>query len=66
MLFKIVLAVYVSVIWVYCLYKSLAGVDETKTDFTVVLEWNAYLIDLLWVLSYVEEWKKIRFYLIEK
>ena len=61
---KIALAVYSSVIWIYCLYKSLSGMEENKTDFTVVLEWNAYLIDLLWILSYAEEWKRIKICLI--
>ena len=63
MLAKIILAIYVSMVWVYCLIR-LTVKDENSTDFTVVLEWNAYLIDLLWVLSYAEEWRKIKLCLI--
>ena len=61
---KIALAVYSLIIWIYCLYHSLKGI-ENKTDFTVVLEWNAYLIDLLWILSFAEEWKRVKICLIE-
>lgn len=53
MLLKIALAVYISLIWSYCLYHILTK-QQNSTDFTVVLEWNAYLINLLWILSFAE------------
>ena len=43
------LAVYITIMWIFCLYHVL---NENGTDFTVVLEWNAFMINLLWVLSY--------------
>jgi len=64
MWFKIFLAVYITIVWVYCLSRSLSSEDENKTDFTVVVEWNAYLIDIMWVLSYAEEWKQIKLCLV--
>ena len=63
---KMLLAVYITVTWFYCLYKNLAGESFLgKTDFTVVLEWNAYIIDLFWILSYLPEWKQLQLCLIE-
>lgn len=63
LLLKMVLAVYVTAVWIYCLFHS---VKENKTDYTVVLEWNAYLINLFWILSFAAEWKQIKVCLIEK
>lgn len=56
---KMMLMLYISAVWVYCLYR-LTVKNDNGADFTVVLEWNAYLIDLLYILSYAEEWKKIK------
>lgn len=66
---KICLGVYVTIVWVYCLYRSMGGEDKLglgKTDYTVVVEWNAYLINLLWILSFAAEWRQIKVCLICK
>lgn len=60
---KIALATYITIVWVYCLYHS---VKSNSVDYTVVVEWNAYLINLLWILSFAEEWKQIKICLISK
>jgi hypothetical protein len=60
---KLVLAVYVSAVWLYCLFKTTVG--QNGTDFTVVLEWNAFFIDVFWILSYAQEWKRIKLCLVE-
>lgn len=69
LLVKICLGVYVTIVWVYCLYRSMGGEDKLglgKTDYTVVVEWNAYLINLLWILSFAAEWRQIKVCLICK
>jgi hypothetical protein len=60
--FKIVLAAYVTLVWIYCLYESFG--EQNSPDFTVIVEWNALLIDLLWILSFGEEWGKIKLCLV--
>lgn len=60
-----ILTAYITLVWVFCLYKILSTGQDIenimvgKTDFTVVLEWNAFLINLLWIVSYLPEWRKI-------
>jgi len=45
------LAFYVTGVWIYCLYKA-ATSKENDVDYTVVVEWNAFFIDLLWLLTF--------------
>lgn len=65
LIFKMILTAYITLVWVFCLYKILSTGQDIenimvgKTDFTVVLEWNAFLINLLWIVSYLPEWRKI-------
>lgn len=58
------LAIYVSGVWLYCIYGLITdSVDiEGKSDkYIVIIEWNSVLINLLWVLSFVFEWKELNF-----
>lgn len=50
---KMALAFYVTGVWIFCLYKTVTS-EENKVDYTVVVEWNAFIIDLLWLLSFAE------------
>jgi len=65
MLLKKLLAFYVSGVWVYCIYGLITTSDEIeqkKSDmYIVIVEWNSVLVNLLWVLSFVFEWKELNF-----
>lgn len=65
MLLKKLLAFYVSAVWVYCIYGLITTSDEIeqkKSDmYVVIVEWNSVLVNLLWVLSFVFEWKELNF-----
>ena len=58
---KLLLAFYLAGVWVYCIYGLLTTPDDEnmkkKDRFTVIVEWNSVLVNLLWVLSYVLEWR---------
>lgn len=64
MLLKKLLAFYVSGVWVYCIYGLIttSGELEKKSDmYVVIVEWNSVLVNLLWVLSFVFEWRGLNF-----
>ncbi len=61
---KVALAVYITLTWIYCLYGSLKGGEDNGPDYTVIVEWNAFAINLLWILSFSEEWGKIKLSLV--
>lgn len=65
MLLKKLLAFYVCGVWVYCIYGLITTPDEyeqKKSDiYVVIVEWNSVLVNLLWVLSFVFEWKQLNF-----
>jgi hypothetical protein len=57
LLLKKLLALYIIGVWVYCIYGLLTTPDEEdqkkKDKYTVIVEWNNVLVNLLWVLSFV-------------
>jgi len=61
---KAVLAIEITVVWIYCLYGALSG--SKKVDFTVLVEWNSFFLDLAWLLSFAPEWGEIRLSLVSK
>lgn len=62
LIIKVILGVYVAIVWVYT-GVSLALHPETDNDdenvYIVILEWNSVYICLLWVLSFVVDWKDL-------
>lgn len=59
---KQILAAYISLIWIYCIYNMITESSESpnKQDiYVVILEWNSVLINLVWVLTMVMEWKDL-------
>jgi hypothetical protein len=63
LLIKQGLCVYVTGVWLYCLYNTF-GIEDNSIDYTVVLEWNAFFISFFWIFSYFEEWKQLKIALI--
>ncbi len=58
MLLKKLLAGYVAGVWIYCIYGLATTTDHHRSNqFVVIVEWNSVLVNLLWVLSFVCEWK---------
>jgi hypothetical protein len=53
LLHKRIFCAYVTLTWVYCLYGNFYEKDS-KVDFSVVLEWNAYFVSFMWVFSFFE------------
>jgi hypothetical protein len=47
------------IVWVYCVYGMINGDHKKKNDFTVIIEWNTVVVNLLWLLSFRREWKKV-------
>jgi glycosyltransferase involved in cell wall biosynthesis len=60
---KALLAIYVSLVWIYCLYGTY-GQSENSLDYSVIVEWNAVFVTLLWCLSFSLEWKDIKLSLV--
>ena len=58
---KSLLAIYVSLVWIYCLY---GNYGKNSLDYTVIVEWNAVFVNLLWCLSFSLEWKEIKLSLV--
>ena len=64
------LAIYLIVLWVYCIgmiiIVSLADSSwESKTDkYVNIVEWNTVTVGLLWVLTWVWEWKQMNLVLV--
>jgi phage shock protein PspC (stress-responsive transcriptional regulator) len=64
MFIKKLLAGYVLGVWAYCIYGLITtpDLDQKKSDqFVVIVEWNSVLVNLLWVLTFVMEWKEMNF-----
>ena len=56
--------VYLIVTWVYCIAGLIATSSDEELDvegkgdkYVVIVEWNTVAVGLLWVLSWVTEWK---------
>ena len=68
-LIKIVFALYVALIWVYCvtgLVREPSDRNDDEDEFIVILEWNSVYVCLFWILSFLPEWKEIRITLSEE
>lgn len=51
---------YLSAVWLYCLVGVITEPHSNKQDkYIVILEWNEVFVNLLWVLTFVSEWKKV-------
>ena len=50
---------YILAVWIYCLYGILLGDSKKHNDFVVIVEWNTVIVNLLWLLSFRREWKKV-------
>lgn len=50
---KQALSVYIILIWAYCLFYTYVAPSTDKFKYTVIVEWNSVLINLLWVLTLV-------------
>ena len=64
MVLKKALAFYIVSVWIYCIYGLLTTPNDNqkKSDqFVVIVEWNSFLGNLLWVLTFVLEWKELNF-----
>ena len=59
LIMKNILAIYISGIWGWCIWGMINGKDGNKSDiYVVILEWNSVMVNLVWVLTMVMEWKK--------
>lgn len=68
-LIKIIFALYVALIWVYCvtgLVREPSDRNDDEDEFIVILEWNSVYVCLFWILSFLPEWKEIRITLSEE
>lgn len=66
LIIKNLLAIYITGIWTYCIYGLINGKNDNKSDiYVVILEWNSVLVNLLWVLTMVFEWRKFNICLIK-
>ena len=64
LLIKKMLAIYISGVWLYCVYGIITDsmdIERNSDKYIVIVEWNSVLINLLWVLSFVFEWKELNF-----
>ena len=62
-LLKMVLAIYVAVVWVGSLIGLVlnpSGTNDDSNVYIVILEWNTVYVCLGWILSYYPEWSNIR------
>lgn len=51
---KVILAVYIALIWIWCIYGAItSGLERGSDEYVVILEWNSVMINLFWVLSMV-------------
>lgn len=55
-LIKVVLAVYVAIVWVFSLVGLILHPDPSNDDenpYIVILEWNSVYVCIFWILSYL-------------
>lgn len=50
---------YILAVWIYCIYGISFGDHKKHNDFVVIVEWNTVVVNLLWLLSFRREWKKV-------
>ena len=50
---------YLIAVWIYCIYGFLTPQKIPNHDFIVIVEWNTVTVNLLWLLSFRREWKKV-------
>ncbi len=65
---KLILAVYVGIVWVCCVYGLLvksSAIKEDENPYIVILEWNSVYVCIFWILSYLPEWVDIRITMTE-
>lgn len=54
MTMKLLLAIYITAIWIWCIYGLITTSSNKKSDkYVVILEWNSVMINLLWVFTMV-------------
>lgn len=64
---KQLLSAYIGALWAWCLYHISQEPSMNKQDiYVVIVEWNSVMINLLWVLSMVMEWKDFNLVLMNK
>ena len=68
-LIKMVLAIYVAIVWVGTLIGLIlnpSGRNDDENVYIVILEWNSVYVCLFWIMSYYPEWSTIRITLTEE
>ena len=59
-LIKMMLAVYLLIVWIYCLIGLIFEAFSNDDDmYIVIVEWNSVYASLIWVLSFVADFKNV-------
>lgn len=57
---KIVVAGYLSIVWIYCIYGLLTEAKANGDDqYIVIVEWNLVYAGLIWVLCFLGDFSKV-------
>lgn len=59
---KQAIAGYIALVWLYCVVGLIteSGSQNGQDIYVVIVEWNSVWANLLWVLSFVLEWKHFK------
>jgi hypothetical protein len=50
---------YLILVWIYSAIGIVLGGSKKQDDYVDIIEWNSVSINLLWVLSFVDDWQKV-------
>ena len=59
LMLKLLITGYIALIWIYCIV-GLIFDSKHNNKYVVIVEWNSVWGNLLWVLSFVYEWKHFK------